>query len=436
MIDAPALARLGLPAAEGGAASATQLLGTLVAVIVATKLLGALAQRVGQPAVLGELVAGILLGGSALGLLDPSSPVIHALAELGVLVLLFEIGLHTSVRSLASVGGSAATVAVVGVALPFALGMLVARALGLPTVPALVASASLTATSVGISARVLGEIGLLEQPEGRVVLGAAVLDDIIGLIILSVVSTTVAGSALSGWGIARTAGVAIGFVVLAVAVGGTIAPPVFRFVAKVQEEGVLGPVALAFGLLTALFAAAAGSAPIVGAFAAGLVLHATPQREKIEVAVTNLGHFLVPIFFASVGALVDLAALASRDSLLLGAALVAVGVAGKVAAGYAPLGFRGDRLLVGVAMVPRGEVGLIFARMGLASGAIHGAEFGAIMIMVLVTTFVTPPALARIARAPARRAPSLGGQPGDGGIDDLVAGARRTPPASPGITPE
>ncbi|HEX2719259.1 MAG TPA: cation:proton antiporter, partial [Gemmatimonadaceae bacterium] len=395
MIDAIAL--LAAPAAERGAVTITQLLATLVAVIVATKLLGALAQRLGQPAVLGELIAGILLGGSALRLLDPSAPVIHALAELGVLVLLFEIGLHTSVRSLASVGGSATTVAIVGVALPFALGMLVARMLGLPTIPALVASASLTATSVGISARVLGEVGVLERPEGRIVLGAAVLDDIIGLIILSVVSTTVAGTALSGWGIARTAGVAVGFVALAILIGGRIAPPMFRFVARVQSEGVLGPVALAFALLAALLASAAGSATIVGAFAAGLVLHATPQRAHIETAVTNLGHFLVPIFFASVGAAVDLRALASRDSLLLGAALVAVGIAGKVAAGYAPLGFRGNRLLVGVAMVPRGEVGLIFAQMGLASGAIGSAEFGAIMIMVLATTFVTPPALARIA---------------------------------------
>lgn len=434
MIDAIAL--LAAPAAERGAVTITQLLATLVAVIVATKLLGALAQRLGQPAVLGELIAGILLGGSALRLLDPSAPVIHALAELGVLVLLFEIGLHTSVRSLASVGGSATTVAIVGVALPFALGMLVARMLGLPTIPALVASASLTATSVGISARVLGEVGVLEMPEGRIVLGAAVLDDIIGLIILSVVSTTVAGTALSGWGIARTAGVAVGFVALAILIGGRIAPPMFRFVARVQSEGVLGPVALAFALLAALLASAAGSATIVGAFAAGLVLHATPQRANIETAVTNLGHFLVPIFFASVGAAVDLRALASRDSLLLGAALVAVGIAGKVAAGYAPLGFRGNRLLVGVAMVPRGEVGLIFAQMGLASGAIGSAEFGAIMIMVLATTFVTPPALARIARVPGREGLAVGGQPGDGGIDDLVAGARRAPPAERGITPE
>jgi Kef-type K+ transport system membrane component KefB len=195
------------------------LLGALVATLVTAKALGALAQRIGQPSVLGELIAGILLGGSVLGWLDPNMPAVHALSEIGVLVLLFEIGLHTDIRSLSSVGGSATTVAVVGVVLPFASGYFAARWLGMPAIPSLVAAAALTATSVGISARVLGELGVLDQPEGRVVLGAAVLDDIIGLVILSVVSSTVAGAAMSGWGIARTALVAIGFVVLAVALG-------------------------------------------------------------------------------------------------------------------------------------------------------------------------------------------------------------------------
>ena len=399
------------------------LLGALVATLVAAKALGALAQRLGQPSVLGELVAGILLGGSVLGILDPGMPAIHALSGIGVLVLLFEIGLHTDIRSLSSVGGSATTVAVVGVALPFASGYFGARWLGMPSVPALVAAAALTATSVGISARVLGELGVLDKPEGRVVLGAAVLDDIIGLVILSVVSSTVAGAAMSGWGIARTALVAIGFVVLAVALGTRVAPPMFRFVARVEMEGVLGPIALAFALLLAWLANEAGSATIIGAFAAGLVLHNTPQRREIEHAVTNLGHFVVPIFFASVGAAVDLRAVLSRDSLILGSLLIVTGILGKVAAGFAPLGFRGRKLLVGVAMVPRGEVGLIFAQMGLASGAIDASVFGAIMIMVLVTTFVTPPALAAIARTERGIPLDL---PGEGGIDDLVAGARRT----------
>lgn len=348
-----------------------RLLLTLIVLLVLARLLGWLAQRIGQPAVLGELVAGILLGGSVFGLLDPGVPAIHALAELGVLILLFEIGLHTDVRSLASVGGTATAVAVVGVALPFAAGWAAALALGLTQPAALVCGAALTATSVGISARVLGDLGVIDKPEGRVVLGAAVLDDIIGLVILAIVSSSVAGGDVNASGVARSA----------------------------------------------------GSAMIIAAFAAGLVVHATRRRATIEKATTWLGHFFVPIFFASVGAAVDLDAFARSSALLLGATLATVGIVGKVAAGYAPIGFTGNKLLVGVAMVPRGEVGLIFAQMGLASGAIDATGFGAIMLMVLVTTFVTPPALARIAR---RTSPPMD-TPGDGGIDDLVAGTRRPP---------
>jgi Kef-type K+ transport system membrane component KefB len=170
-----------------------------------------------------------------------------------------------------------------------------------------------------------------------------------------------------------------------------------------------------------VLAEASGSAMIIGAFSAGLILHPTPQRAEIERNVTTLGTFFVPIFFATVGASVDLRALLSGPALGMGAALIVVGVIGKVVAGYAPWWFDGDKLLVGVAMVPRGEVGLIFARMGLASGAITAGLFGALMLMVAVTTVITPPALARIVRR--TRGPASGEFPG-GGIDDLVAGTR------------
>ena len=408
----------------------THLLVTLVAVIVATKLLGEVAQRLGQPAVLGELIAGVVLGGSVLGLLNPAEPVIASLSEIGVIVLLFEIGLHTDLRALARVGPAALTVALVGVALPFALGYGGALAVGVPTVPALVCGAALTATSIGISARVLSDLGRLDTPEGQVVLGAAVIDDIIGLVILAVVAGVVTGGGVTALGVTRIAGVALGFVALAV-VGGSVAiPPLFRVIERVQTSGTLGLAALAFAFALAALAASAGSAMIVGAFAAGLVLHPTPQRDAIERATTSVGHFFVPIFFASVGASVDLRALASPQALLVGGMLIVVGIAGKIAAGFAPWWFRGDRLLVGVAMVPRGEVGLIFAQMGLASGAISAGEFGAIMLMVLATTLVTPPLLGRVSVRPAALAFSAD-RPGEGGIDDLVAGTaqRRAPEA-------
>jgi Kef-type K+ transport system membrane component KefB len=398
-----------------------QLLAVLVALLLSTKLLGVLAQRIGQPAVVGELIAGVLLGKSVLGLLDPTNPVIHSLAELGVLVLLFEIGLHTDLKSLMKVGNEAIVVAIVGVALPFGFGYYASTALGLATIPSIVAGAALTATSIGISARTLSDLGQLKSAEGQIVLGAAVLDDIVGLVILSVVSGLVGGTALSLGGIALTSAIAIGFVIAAVVLGGLLVPPVFRAIASIEQSGTLGVVGLAFAFFLAWLAASAGSATIIGAFSAGLILHATPQRLAIEKATTQLGHFFVPIFFASVGAAVELGALADAKVLAIGGALIAVGVIGKLAAGYSPVWFKGNKSLIGVAMIPRGEVGLIFAQMGLHSGALTPHLYSAIAMMVLVTTFITPPLLAWIVRSKAAATP--GDRPGEGGIDDLVAGA-------------
>ncbi|HET7585936.1 MAG TPA: cation:proton antiporter [Gemmatimonadaceae bacterium] len=400
-------------------------LAALVATLIATKLFGELAQRIRQPAVLGELLAGIVLGGSLLGVLDPSDPVMHALGELGVLVLLFEIGLHTDLRSLVRVGGSATAVGLVGVALPFALGDLAARQLGLSPMAALVAGAALTATSIGISARVLADLGQLDRPEGQIVLGAAVLDDVVGLVILSVVSTIAAGAGVSVGGIAVTAAVAVGFIAAAILVGQLLAPPVFRWVDQLEQSGALGVMALAFAFLLAWVAWRIGSAMIIGAFAAGLVVHRTPQRHGIERATASVGYLVVPIFFAVVGAQVDLRSLLDRQVLLVGGVLVIVAVVGKFAAGYAPVWFRGDKALIGVAMIPRGEVGLIFAQMGLTEGVLDAGMFSAITMMVVVTTFAAPIALGRMARRTTPRTEQE--RAGDGGIDDLVAGARASP---------
>jgi Kef-type K+ transport system membrane component KefB len=400
----------------------SNLLVVLFALLVATKVLGLIAQRLGQPSVVGELIAGIVLGQSVLGILNPSDPVIHSLAELGVIVLLFEIGLHTDIRSLLRVGSSAMAVAVVGVILPFVLGYGVCVALGMPPISATVAGAALTATSIGISARTLSDLGQLRTPEGQIVLGAAVIDDVIGLVILSVVAGIVGGVAPSAGGIASTTAIAIGFIVGALVLGSLFVPPFFRFVDRVEASGTLGVAGLAFAFLLAWLASIARSATIVGAFAAGLVLHNTPQRSRIESTTTSLGHFFVPIFFAAVGASVQLDALANSRVLAIGAAMLAVGIAGKVAAGYAPVWLHGRKLLIGVAMVPRGEVGLIFAQMGLVSGLLTPQLFSAVTLTVLGTTLVTPPALAYLVRAMPCFADTLE-RPGDGGIDDLVAGS-------------
>lgn len=416
------IAEIAAAVTEGSGYTIPQLLLVIAAVFAATKILGELALKLKQPAVLGEIIAGIILGASFLGVLDPSDPVIHAMSEIGVIILLFATGLHTNVSSLLKAGPAATAVAIAGVVLPFLSGYFVAVALGATSTQALVAGAAMCATSVGISARVLGDLGQLNTNEGQVVLGAAVIDDIIGLIILAVVMAVTAGTSVGPADVARIAGIAIGFVLLAILVGGRVASVGHSLVKRAESTGTLGLLALAFAFAVAALADRVGSALIVGAFAAGLVLDERHDSHEIEKATAAVGNFFVPIFFASVGAMVDLGAMANAKSLSIGGALIVCGILGKVAAGWAPVWIKGNKLLIGVAMVPRGEVGLIFAQMGLAAGAIDGGLFGAIMLMVLVTTLVTPPALAAIAR----RAPTAPNAQGDGfetiGIDALVGG--------------
>jgi Kef-type K+ transport system membrane component KefB len=406
--------------------SIPHLLLVLAALLVTAKLLGAVAQRLGQPSVLGELVAGVVLGSSVFGLLDPSQPVIHALSELGLIVLLFEIGLHTDLRSMAKVAGTATTVGIVGVIMPFALGYIaVYGILGLGNVAALVCAAALTATSIGISARVLADLGQLKTKEGQVVLGAAVLDDIIGLIVLSVVTSIVVGGSWTVAGVVRTTVIAIGFIVVALTVGRFLARPVFSSIETIRAPGTLAVLALAFAFLLSSLAATSGSAMILGAFAAGIILNGTAERVEIERAATTIGHLLVPIFFASVGAAVELSAFRESGTLAVAGLLIVVGIFGKFIAGFAPWWFRGNKKLIGVAMIPRGEVGLIFAQMGLATRAISPSLFSALALMVLVTTFLAPPVLARVGV----KVPDPGSGPDDTGIDDLVSGdwTHRTP---------
>jgi Kef-type K+ transport system membrane component KefB len=340
---------------------------------------------------------------------------VHALSELGVVVLLFEIGLETELGALRRVGGVAAMVAAVGVVTPFALGLLATRALGLALLPSVVASAALTATSVGITARVLADLGYLKQPEGQVVLGAAVFDDVIGLIVLAVVSGLVAGGSIDAGAVARTTAIALLFLVVSIVAGRVLARPLFALLGRVGKEGTLAVMGFAFALLFAVSADRAGLAPLVGAFAAGLLVGETPQAAQIRSGIVRLGHLLVPIFFVAVGAAVDVRAFAQVHVLVLGLVLVAVGVAGKIVAGYGPWWFRGRKLLIGVAMIPRGEVGLIFARMGLASGVLDAGMYAAILLMVIVTTLGMPPAL----RAIVKRGPE---PPRDaGGVAELAS---------------
>lgn len=391
---------------DAGHLEPAHFLGLLAAILVAAKAFGVLARRAGQPAVIGELLAGVVLGGSVLGLVDPDVETIHLLAELGVAILLFEIGLETDLRKLVRVGGASAAVAAAGVVLPFGAGYAACRALGLGTLEATVIGAAMTATSVGITARVLADLGRLRSPEGQVVLGAAVIDDVVGLVMLTVVAGLAGGEAITAGGVATTAGLAFGFLAGTLLLGRLVVPRLFRAAAGLDLPGglVVPALALAFGL--AWLADAAGSALIIGAFAAGLLLAGTDRVREIEDGVKGLARVFVPLFFVAVGAQLDLKVFnpvdpANHRTLMLGGLLIAAAVATKLAAGYAPFWFRGNKLLIGVGMVPRGEVGLIFAQMGLATGALGPGPFGAVMLMVFVTTFLAPPWLQRLAPAEA-----------------------------------
>jgi len=400
-----------------------QFLGLLVVILGAAKLCGALAKAMGQPTVLGELVAGVLLGSSVLGLVNPEVEVVHLLAELGVILLLFMIGLETDLHKLLQVGLTSTAVAMIGVALPFALGYLACRLVGLDNLPSIVAGASLTATSVGITARVLSDLGHLQDPEGQVILGAAVIDDIIGLVILTVVMGLTRGESVSAAGVGRITGVAFGFLVLTLLIGSFVVPGLVSLVSRISLPGTktILAVILAFGL--AWLADRSGSAVIIGAFAAGLLLARTPQASEIEHGVTELGNFFVPLFFVSVGASVDVRVFnpldpANRSTLVIGGVLIVVAIAGKFAAGYAAPWSQVRKAVVGVGMIPRGEVGLIFAQMGLASKVFDAKLFGAVTLMVMVTTFIAPPLLRAL--FPITESDWIPPEPD--GIEELVTG--------------
>jgi len=398
-----------------------QFLGLLVVMLGAAKIGGVLAQHIGQPAVLGELVAGVLLGGSVVGLVDPTTEVLHLLAELGVVILLFEIGLETDLRQLMQVGGAATLVAVVGVGLPFVLGYAVCWGLGLGSLVAVVAGATLTATSVGITARVLADLYRLHEPESHIILGAAVIDDVIGLVILAVVERLTRGHTVTVLGILQTTILAFGFLAGVLVLGRLVVPPLVRWVGQVDLPGTATMLAVMVTFGLAWLASTAGSAMIIGAFAAGLLLRETPQAHEMGRGVAHLGHFFVPLFFVMVGASVDVRVLnplepANHQTLLIGGLLIVAAVLGKWLAGYAPIWFKGNKHVIGVGMIPRGEVGLIFAQMGLAGGVLTPGLFSAVMVMVMVTTFLAPPLLKLLVPSTPRRDQP----PEPEGIDDLV----------------
>ena len=396
------------------------LIGVAVMLVLA-KIGGELFERMRQSAVLGELAAGIVLGNLViLGFTGAeslkTSGTIAALAELGVIILLFEVGLESDLKEMVEVGWSSLLVAVLGVIVPFLLGWMVS-AYFLPNEPQLVhifIGAILCATSVGITARVFKDLGKLNTREARIILGAAVIDDVLGLLILAIVAGAIraaaAGGALSMFDVGLIALKSIAFLVGSILIGHFMMPRVLRVAGRLYTRGVLLTLAISFCLALAWAAAKAGLAPIVGAFAAGLILdevHYQPAGGRKERNLADLlqpvSAVLVPIFFVLMGLKVDLRLFTHVEILSFAFVLTLVAIIGKqiCALGVTERGL--NRLAIGVGMIPRGEVGLIFAGIGAtlmlpaANGVsvpvITSAVFGAVVIMVIITTLLTPLAL-------------------------------------------
>lgn len=411
-----------------------------IALILLVARITLLIERWGQPPVLGELLAGVILGNLSLvgiHLLEPihNNHIIEFLAEFGVVILLFQVGLESHIGEMSRVGIRALLVACVGVVVPFALGTYVVGPLLLPGLPFyayLFLGATLTATSVGITARVFQDLKILRSSEAQIVLGAAVIDDVLGLIILAVVSAIVTSGSFSlmdvGWITLKS----VAFLAGAIFIGQLIAPILGRGLSAIHTgRGMKLTLALCFGLCCAYLAGALGLAPIVGAFAAGLVLdpvhfrhfdkptvvdelqqelaHLDPTTQSklrnvierhanhhIRDLLEPIGNLLVPIFFVLTGMNVRLDALANPNLVLVALGITLVAFLGKAVAGL--VAGNVNKAIVGWGMVPRGEVGLIFAATGQRLGIVSDELFGVIIIVVILSTLLTPPILTYIVR--------------------------------------
>ncbi len=418
------------PTPDAGPLILAGVLLSLMVVYLASKLGGELSKLIGLPPVLGELVSGVLVGVSALHLLvfpeagveasssvlmttlqtlmgtsgetleyvfETQGEVISILAELGVIILLFEIGLESDLKELQKVGWQAAIVAVVGVVAPFAMGTIGLMALfHVAVLPAIFAGAALTATSIGITSKVLSELGQLRSREGQIIVGAAVMDDVLGIIVLAVVASLAKTGDVSITNVAILIASATGFLLGAILIGRGFNNVFGSIADRLQTRGNLVIPALTFALALAFVAQVVHLEAILGAFAAGLVLDETDQRKELDRQIIPIADVLVPIFFVTVGARVDLSVLnpvnpENRAGLIIAAFLIVVAIIGKTITGWAVFGKEPiNRLAVGVGMIPRGEVGLVFAGIGAASGTLDRPLQAAIIAMVILTTLVAP----------------------------------------------
>ncbi|MEA5580179.1 cation:proton antiporter [Nodularia harveyana UHCC-0300] len=406
---------------------------SLIVIYLASKIGGELSKMIDLPPVLGELLGGVLVGASALNLVvfsesgaaasdsiiitilqfindispeavtsifESQSEIVSVLAELGVIILLFEIGLESDLKELQKVGSQAVVVACVGVAVPFAAGTAGLMLLfNVPVIPAIFAGAALTATSIGITSKVLSEIGQLKSREGQIIVGAAVIDDILGIIVLAVVASLAKTGEIDILNVIYLIVSATVFLIGAILLGKYFNQTFVAIANKLQTRGNLIIPALIFAFFMAFLGNAIHLEAILGAFAAGLVLDETDKRKELDEQVKPIADILVPVFFVTVGAKVDLGVLnpfipENIEGLIIATFLIVVAIIGKIVTGWAVFGQVGvNRLAVGAGMIPRGEVGLVFAGIGAASGTLDKPLQAAIIIMVILTTFLAPPLL-------------------------------------------
>jgi Kef-type K+ transport system membrane component KefB len=429
-VPAPLLA---IVAAEDAPVLLAGVLLSLIIIYLGSKIGAEIASHLNFPPVLGELVAGVIVGISALHLIvfpdsgmaasdsaivsvlrsiypltpvaatnifESQSEIISVLAELGVIVLLFEIGLESDLRQLKQVGVQAVVVACVGVAVPFAAGTAGLMAIfHVAAIPAIFAGAALTATSIGITSKVLSELGQLQSREGQIIVGAAVIDDVLGIIVLAVVASLAKTGEIDVRNVIYLILSATVFLVGTILLGRLLDKAFVTVVETLKTRGNIVIPAFIFAYFMAFLGNAIHLEAILGAFAAGLVLDETDARNELDASIKPVADLLVPIFFVTVGARADLGVLdpaipANRDGLLIATFLIAVAIVGKIVTGWVVFGQPDiNRLAIGVGMIPRGEVGLVFAGIGSASGAIDKPLEVAIIVMVILTTFLAPPLL-------------------------------------------
>ena len=382
-------------AAAGAADHGQQLMLGLFLMIASAKLMAEIFERLRQPAVVGEILAGVLIGPYVLGWVHPDQ-ITHTLSEIGVIFLLFSVGLETKPAAILSVGKTATIVAILGVLLPFAAGWGLMELWGSTDIESLFMGTAMVATSVGITARVLSGMGLLSLKSSRIILGAAVIDDILGLMVLAIVASVAAGGANFGQ-IGLTAALSLGFVAV-VALG--LAPLLTRHAPRlggsmrIGHAAFIGSIVLCLGLAVA--ASYIGVAAIIGAFLAGMAIaEVSENNHALHSEVRGVTEFMVPFFLVNIGMQLNLTVFNNADIILLAAVTTVIAVLTKLVGcglGAWSLGLRGA-LQVGVGMVPRGEVGIVVAQIGLGLGVISDRMFGVVLFMAVATTMIAPPFL-------------------------------------------